>query len=53
MAARIIPRLVRGRLHFRTADALFPAFAQGAWTADAYPVGSVPTEQCLMQGGVA
>lgn len=35
MATPIIPRLVRGRLPFQTADALFPVFAQPAtvWSA--------------------
>ena len=35
MATPIIPRLVRGRLFFQTADVLFPTFAQAAtaWSA--------------------
>jgi hypothetical protein len=35
MAVPIIPRLVRGRLYFQTAEVLFPTFAQAAtaWSA--------------------
>jgi hypothetical protein len=35
MAAPIIPRVIRGRLYFQTADVLFPTFAQAAtaWAA--------------------
>jgi hypothetical protein len=35
MAVSIIPRVIRGRLYFQTADVLFPTFAQAAaaWTA--------------------
>lgn len=37
MATPIIPRIVRGRLHFQIADVLFPTFAQAvcAWAAAA------------------
>jgi hypothetical protein len=30
MAMAIIPRIERGRLHFQSADVLFPTFAQAA-----------------------
>lgn len=35
MAVSIIPRVIRGRLYFQTADVLFPTFAQAktAWAA--------------------
>lgn len=35
MATPIIPRLIRGRLYFQTADVLFPTLAQAvtAWLA--------------------
>jgi hypothetical protein len=35
MAVSIIPRVIRGRLYFQTADVLFPTFAlaASAWAA--------------------
>lgn len=52
MASPIIPRLVRGRLYFQTADVLFPTFKQAATAWSAAEAHRLDTAEPLADTGL-